>query len=154
MRFVTAGTTRVISPRLMTKVRPLLLERKDDLIISGGENIYPKEVENILYSHPAIDEVSAVIGVPDDNWGESVRTVVILHKGQRLTEDEVIRYCREKLASYKKPKSVEFVDDLPRNASGKVLKKKLREKYWPGEVSWVGRHRTQFLSQGIELANN
>ena len=109
-----------------------LLERRDDLIISGGENIYPKEVENILYSHPAIAE-AAVIGVPDDNWGESVKALVILHKGQRLTEDEVIRYCRDNLASYKKPKSVEFVDDLPRNASGKVLKKKLREKYSPGK---------------------
>jgi long-chain acyl-CoA synthetase len=109
-----------------------LLERRDDLIISGGENIYPKEVENILYSHPAIDE-AAVIGVPDDDWGESVKALVILHEGQRLTEDEVIRYCRENLASYKKPKSVEFVDDLPRNASGKVLKKKLSEKYWPGK---------------------
>ena len=101
------------------------------MIISGGENIYPKEVENILYSHPAINE-AAVLGVPDDDWGESVKALIILHEGKELTEAEVIAYCRQHLAGYKKPRSVEFVDDLPRNASGKVLKKVLREKYWQG----------------------
>ena len=108
-----------------------LLERKNDLIISGGENIYPKEVENVLYSHPAIYE-ACVLGVPDDDWGEAVKALVILHEGQILTEQEVIDYCKANLASYKKPRSVEFVTDLPRNASGKVLKKDLREKYWQG----------------------
>jgi acyl-CoA synthetase (AMP-forming)/AMP-acid ligase II len=108
-----------------------LLERKNDMIISGGENIYPKEVENVLYSHPAINE-AAVLGVPDDHWGESVKALIILHEGEVLTEAEVIAYCKQHLAGYKKPRSVEFVDDLPRNASGKVLKKVLREKYWQG----------------------
>ena len=106
-----------------------LLDRKNDMIISGGENIYPKEIENILYSHPAINE-AAVLGVPDDDWGESVKALVILHEGRTATEQEIIEYCRNNLASYKKPRSVEFVEELPRNASGKVLKKELRKKYW------------------------
>jgi len=106
-----------------------LVERKNDMIISGGENIYPKEVENILFSHPAIFE-AAVIGVPDDTWGESVKAIVVLKPGSSSDEAEVIQYCKDNLASYKKPKSVEFVDVLPKTAAGKVLKRKLREPYW------------------------
>ena len=114
-----------------------LLGRKNDMIISGGENIYPKEIENVLYSHPAVNE-AAVLGVPDDDWGESVKALVILHKGHTATEQEIIDYVRDNLASYKKPRSVEFVEELPRNASGKVLKKELRKKYWEGRDRGIG----------------
>jgi fatty-acyl-CoA synthase len=102
--------------------------RKKDMIISGAENIYPAEIENVLYKHAAISEV-AVIGVPDDKWGEAVMAVVVLKQGQQLTGEEVIAYCKENLAGYKKPKYIEFTDALPRTASMKVQKHKLRTQY-------------------------
>jgi fatty-acyl-CoA synthase len=105
-----------------------IVDRKKDMIVSGGENIYPREIEEILYSHPKIDD-AAIIGVPDPFWGESVRAVLVLKEGERMIEEEVIEYCKSHLASYKKPKSVEFVKSLPRNPSGKVLKTLLRERY-------------------------
>jgi long-chain acyl-CoA synthetase len=108
-----------------------VVDRKKDMIISGGENIYSAEVENVISSHPAVREV-AVIGVPDPQWGEAVKAIVALKPGMTATEDEIIEHCKKNLASYKKPKSVEFVDALPRNVMGKVLKKELREKYWKG----------------------
>jgi acyl-CoA synthetase (AMP-forming)/AMP-acid ligase II len=103
-----------------------IVDRKKDIIVSGGENIYPREIEEVLYHHPKIQEV-AVIGVPDPIWGESVKTFVVLKKGQGMREEEVVEYCKKHLASYKKPKSVEFVESLPRNPSGKVLKTVLRD---------------------------
>jgi acyl-CoA synthetase (AMP-forming)/AMP-acid ligase II len=111
-----------------------IVDRKKDMIVSGGENIYPREIEEVLYHHPKIQE-AAVIGVPDQVWGESVKVFVVLRKGEIMKEEEVIDYCKNHLASYKKPRSVEFTEDLPRNPSGKVLKKVLREKYlnWKGE---------------------
>jgi acyl-CoA synthetase (AMP-forming)/AMP-acid ligase II len=105
-----------------------IVDRKKDLIVSGGENIYPREIEEVLYHHPKIQE-AAVIGVPDPLWGESVNAIVVLKKGETMKEEEVIEYCKNHLASYKKPKSVEFVEALPRNPSGKVLKTELREPY-------------------------
>jgi len=102
--------------------------RKQDMIVSGGENIYPAEIEDVLQSHPKILE-AAVIGVFDEEWGESVKAVVVLKRGEALTEEEVIEYCKQHLASYKKPKSVDFVDALPRSSTMKVLKTVLREKY-------------------------
>ena len=105
-----------------------IVDRKKDMIVSGGENIYPREIEEVLYHHPKIQE-AAVIGVPDQVWGESVKAMVVLKKGETIEEKEVVEYCKNHLASYKKPKSVEFVEDLPRNPSGKVLKKTLKEKY-------------------------
>jgi len=101
------------------------------LIINGGENIYPREVEDVLYTHPATLE-AAVIGVPDEQWGESVKAIVVLKEGEKVSEQEIIDFCKKNMASYKKPKSVEFVGALPRNPVGKVLKKELREKYWKG----------------------
>ena len=101
------------------------------MIISGGENIYPREVEEVLYTHPSILE-AAVIGVPDEHWGEAVKALVVLREGEKASEQEIIDFCKKNTASYKKPKSVEFVDALPRNPVGKVLKKDLREKYWEG----------------------
>jgi acyl-CoA synthetase (AMP-forming)/AMP-acid ligase II len=105
-----------------------ILDREKDMIISGGENIYTKEVEDILHSHPAILE-TAVIGVPDPQWGENVKAVVVLKDGMSLSEEEIIAYCQERLARYKRPKSVAFVSELPKNPSGKILKRDLRDRY-------------------------
>jgi long-chain acyl-CoA synthetase len=100
-----------------------IVDRKNDMIISGGKNIYPREVEEVIYGHEAVLDV-AVLGVPDDYWGESVKALVVLKEGMTATEDEVINLCRERLASYKKPKSVEFKDELPRSPTGKILEAK------------------------------
>jgi len=108
-----------------------VVDRKKDMIVSGGENIYAKEVDDVLYKHPAVLE-AATIGVPDEEWGESVKAVVVLKKGMTATEQEIIDFCKKHLASYKKPRSVDFVDELPKTASGKILKRVLREKYWKG----------------------
>jgi fatty-acyl-CoA synthase len=105
-----------------------VVDRKTDMIISGGENIYPAEVEDVLYRHPKILE-AAVIGIYDEQWGEAVKAVVVLKAGETLTEEEVIEFCKEHLASYKKPRSVDFVDALPRNPAMKVLKTVLRKEY-------------------------
>jgi acyl-CoA synthetase (AMP-forming)/AMP-acid ligase II len=105
-----------------------LAGRADDLIVRGGENISPEEVENILYTHPAIEE-AAVIGVPDLEWGQEPRAVVVLKKGQTATEDEIIEFCRAKLAGFKRPRSVVFVNELPKTSVGKVVRKDLRKQY-------------------------
>jgi len=105
-----------------------VVDRKKDMIISGGENIYPAEVENCLYDHPAVAEV-AIIGVPDPKWGEVPCAVVAPRKDAELTAEALVDFTRDKLAPYKQPKRVVFVDELPRNPSGKVLKFQLREQY-------------------------
>jgi fatty-acyl-CoA synthase len=105
-----------------------IVDRKKDMIISGGENIYPAEIEDVLYKHPKVLEC-AVIGVYDEEWGESIKAVVVCKQGEEMTEEEVVEYCKEHLASYKKPKSVDFVDELPHSSIGKVLKTVLRQKY-------------------------
>jgi acyl-CoA synthetase (AMP-forming)/AMP-acid ligase II len=109
-----------------------VLDRIKDMIISGGENIYSREVEEALYMHPAVAD-AAVIGVPDENWGETVKAFVVLKQGEEATETEIIDSTRDRLAGFKRPHSVEFMDTLPRNLSGKVLKKILREPYWEGK---------------------
>ena len=106
-----------------------IMDRSKDMIISGGENIYPREIEEVLIRHPAVREV-AVVGVPDPKWGEAIKAVVSLVKGRSATEDDLIGFCKEYIASYKKPKSVDFVDELPKNNYGKILKRELRAKYW------------------------
>jgi fatty-acyl-CoA synthase len=111
-------------------------DRVKDMIVSGGENVYPREIEDVLYQHPAIAE-AAVIGVPDDQWGEGVKAIVVLRDGQSATEDELIEFCRGQLAGFKRPRSVDFIDALPRNPSGKVLKRELREPYWEGQTRRV-----------------
>ena len=108
-----------------------LMDRSKDLIISGGENIYPREIEEVLVQHPAVGEV-AVIGVPDEEWGEAVKAVVVLAPGRGATAGELIDFCRGHLASYKKPRSVDFVDEIPKNNYGKIVKNELREPYWRG----------------------
>ncbi|QFT76233.1 Long-chain-fatty-acid--CoA ligase FadD13 [Erythrobacter sp. THAF29] len=108
-------------------------DRVKDMIISGGENIYPAEVENALYSHPNVADV-AVIGIPSDKWGEEVKACVVVKEGEELTEAEVITHAREHIAGYKCPKSVDFIAALPRNPSGKILRRELRAPYWEGKT--------------------
>lgn len=107
-------------------------DRVKDMILSGGENIYPAEIENVLMSHSAIADV-AVIGVPSEKWGEAVKAIVVDTEGDSASDQELIAYCRERLAHYKCPTSMDRVDVLPRNPSGKILKTELREAYWKGK---------------------
>ena len=101
------------------------------MIVSGGENVYPAEVENVLMTHPDVGDV-AVIGVPDEKWGEAVKAVVVPAAGTSPVQEDLIAFARDLLASYKPPKSVDFAAELPRNPSGKLLKRQLREPYWAG----------------------
>ncbi|MBN8608262.1 MAG: fatty acid--CoA ligase [Caulobacterales bacterium] len=107
-------------------------DRIKDMIISGAENIYPAEVENAIHGHPHVAEV-AVIGVPDDKWGEAVKAIVVAKPGVAPDAEDIIAYARSKIAHYKAPKSVDFIDILPRNPSGKILRRQLRERYWEGK---------------------
>lgn len=113
-----------------------IVDRKNDMIISGGINIYPVEVENVLKKHEAIADL-AVIGVPDDKWGESVKAVVVKKPGAEVTESELIEFCKKELAGFKVPKSVDFIDQIPRSLIGKALKKELRKKYWEGKTTAI-----------------
>jgi len=108
-----------------------IVDRKKDMILTGGENVYSTEVENVLYMHPAILEC-AVVGVPDQKWGEAVKGIVVLKPGHNPTEKEIIEFCKERITHYKAPKSIDFIDALPRTGSGKIHKKGLRDKYWEG----------------------
>ena len=101
--------------------------RDDDMIVSGGENVFPREVEDLLAEHPAVDDV-AVIGVPDQQFGQRLRAFVVPREGAALSEDDVREHVRENLARFKVPRDVVFVDVLPRNATGKVLKRELRAR--------------------------
>jgi acyl-CoA synthetase (AMP-forming)/AMP-acid ligase II len=113
-----------------------IFDRVKDMIVSGGENVYPEEVENALMGHPAIADV-AVIGVPDEKWGEVPMAIVVRKPDAVVTEDEVIAFAKERLAGFKCPKSVTWIDALPRNPSGKILKKDLRAPYWEGRTRKV-----------------
>jgi len=113
-----------------------VVDRKKDMIISGGENVYSTEVENALYAHPAVME-AVVIGVPDPTWGERVHAVVVLKPGQQATAEELIATCRGLIAGYKVPRSLEFTDALPKSGAGKILKRALREPYWEGQARQV-----------------
>lgn len=104
-------------------------DRVKDMIISGGENIYPAEVENAIYGHPDIADVG-VIGIPDEKWGEAVKACVVLKEGASLSETSIIEYAREHIAGFKCPKSIDFIEALPRNPSGKILRRELRAPYW------------------------
>jgi acyl-CoA synthetase (AMP-forming)/AMP-acid ligase II len=109
-----------------------LHDRMKDMIISGGENIYPAEVENVLLFHPAVAD-AAVIGVPDDKWGETVKAIIVLAPDNELDADGIIAHCRQNLAHFKCPTSIDVTDVLPRNPSGKILKRELRAPYWVGK---------------------
>ena len=104
-----------------------LESRKHDMVISGGVNIYPREIEDHLSTHPAVLEC-AVIGIPDPEWGETLKAYVVLRDGQALSETDVIAFCREGLADYKRPRKVAFLAELPRNPTGKILKRELRDR--------------------------
>jgi long-chain acyl-CoA synthetase len=101
------------------------VDRKKDMVIAGGYNIYPREIDEVLFEHPKILEACAV-GIPDPYRGETIKAFVVLKPGQTLTEEEVIQYCGEKLAKYKVPKIVEFLESLPKSGVGKILRKELR----------------------------
>ena len=105
-----------------------IVDRKKDMIVTGGENVYSKEVEDVIYAVPGVAEAS-IIGLPDPHWGENVTAVVVRDPDSTVTADEIVAACRTSLAGYKKPKRVEFVDELPRNASGKILKRELRDRF-------------------------
>ncbi|QUD87985.1 long-chain-fatty-acid--CoA ligase [Phenylobacterium montanum] len=114
-----------------------IYDRVKDMIISGGENVYPAEVENALFSHFAVAD-AAVIGVPDSRWGEAVKAVVVLRPGMSVSAADLIAHCKKRIAGYKCPKSVDFIAVLPRNPSGKVLRRELRAPYWEGKQRQVG----------------
>jgi acyl-CoA synthetase (AMP-forming)/AMP-acid ligase II len=106
-----------------------LVDRKADMIVTGGENVYPKEVEDILYQHPAV-AMAAVVSAPDVKWGERVQAAVVLKPDQTAAQDELITYCKERLAGYKCPKAIEFWDKLPTTPVGKILRKDVKKKFW------------------------
>jgi acyl-CoA synthetase (AMP-forming)/AMP-acid ligase II len=108
-----------------------IYDRVKDMIVTGGENVNPAEVENALFGHPSIAD-AAVIGVPDDAWGEAVKAIVVLKSGAPRDAEDIIGWARARIANYKVPKSVDFVDAIPRNLSGKILRRELREPYWNG----------------------
>lgn len=114
-----------------------IVDRKKDMIISGGFNIYPTEVEQALYQHPAVYE-ACVFGVPDKLWGESVKAMIVLKPGETTTPADLIEHCRKQLADFKKPRSVELLAELPKNANGKVARKQMRDAFWADEERKVG----------------
>jgi long-chain acyl-CoA synthetase len=115
-----------------------IVDRKADMIVSGGFNVYPVEVEHALMAHDAVNEV-VVISVPDDRWGEAVKAVVRLRQGKAVSEADLLTWARSRLAGYKIPKSVDFVEDeLPKNPTGKLLRRVVREPYWKGSDRRVG----------------
>ncbi|MBI1251929.1 MAG: long-chain-fatty-acid--CoA ligase [Alphaproteobacteria bacterium] len=114
-----------------------IYDRVKDMIVTGGENVYPAEVENAIFGHPNVADV-AVIGVPDDKWGEAVKAIVIAKPGAPQDAADIIAWARERVANYKVPKSVDFVDAIPRNPSGKILRRELRAPYWEGRTRMVG----------------
>jgi long-chain acyl-CoA synthetase len=108
-----------------------VIDRKKDMIVSGGLNVYPREVEDVISSYPAVNLV-AVIGVPDEKWGEAVKAIIVLKEDHEVSEDDILEYCRQKMAPYKRPKSVDFIsiDQVPMSGGGyKILKRILRDKY-------------------------
>jgi len=119
-----------------------LTDRIKDMIVSGGENVYPVEVEEVLAQHPAVGDV-AVIGVPHERWGETVMALVVLAPGASVDGTELIAFAREKLAGYKLPRSIEFVGELPRSAAGKVLKRELRARYAPAPAVAAASARSE-----------
>jgi fatty-acyl-CoA synthase/long-chain acyl-CoA synthetase len=113
-----------------------ICDRKKDMIISGGVNIYPAEIESALEAHPDINDV-AVFGIPDEEWGEAVHAILVVRRGAQLSKDQIIAHARGKLAGYKVPRSLSFMDEIPRNGSGKILKRDLRKPFWEGRKSRV-----------------
>ena len=113
------------------------IKNKSQEVSFQGENVYPKETEDILYQHPAV-AMAAVVSAPDERWGERVQAVVVLKSDQQATEEELIAYCKERLAGYKCPKAVEFWPQLPTTAVGKILRKDVKKKFWEGRERSIG----------------
>jgi acyl-CoA synthetase (AMP-forming)/AMP-acid ligase II len=113
-----------------------IVDRKKEMIISGGFNVYPSEIEQAMYRHPAIYEV-CVVGIPDPIWGEAIKAVVVVREGHVVTDVELIEHCRALLADFKKPRSVDFVSELPKNSNGKLSRKEVKERYWNGQTRRV-----------------
>jgi fatty-acyl-CoA synthase len=113
-----------------------IVDRKKDIVISGGENISTIAVEDVIYRHPAVREV-AVIGVPDPKWGEIVKAIVVLKPGQNVTAEELVQFCRQHLGGFEVPRSIDFMDELPKTGTGKIIKHELRARYWEGHESRV-----------------
>ena len=109
-----------------------IVDRKSDMIIRGGENIYPREIDEVLYEHPSV-AAAATIGVPDPLYGEEVAAFIVLKNGTEVTEEQVINYCKSKLADYKCPKTVRFVTDIPKGPTGKLLKRELAKQFGAGD---------------------
>ncbi|MBF0498080.1 MAG: long-chain fatty acid--CoA ligase, partial [Deltaproteobacteria bacterium] len=107
-----------------------IVDRKKDMIITGGENVFSIEVENVLYSHPKILE-AAVVGLPDEKWGEAVAAAVVPRPGEDISAEEIIFFCKSKIAGYKSPKKIFFLEELPKTGSGKIYKKGIREHFGP-----------------------
>jgi acyl-CoA synthetase (AMP-forming)/AMP-acid ligase II len=114
-----------------------LKDRIKDMVVSGGENIYPVEVENAIAHHPSVADV-AVIGVPDDKFGEALLAFVVLKPDAQLDVDTMVDFCRERIAGYKIPRRLEIIEEMPRNPSGKILKKELRKPFWEGIERSIG----------------
>ncbi|MEW5721862.1 MAG: long-chain-fatty-acid--CoA ligase [Thermodesulfobacteriota bacterium] len=131
--WLKTGDMAVIEPEGYVNI----VDRKKDVIITGGENVYSTEVEYVLYEHPDVLE-AAVFGVPDPKWGEAVKAAVALKPGRTAAGEELISFCRERLAHYKAPKSIDFVNELPKTGSGKIYKKGLKDPYWVGREKKVG----------------
>jgi acyl-CoA synthetase (AMP-forming)/AMP-acid ligase II len=110
-----------------------IVDRKKDMIVTGGENVYSTEVENVLYMNPKILE-AAVFGIPDDKWGEAITAAVVLKEKEKATEKEIIEFCKQHQASYKAPKAIIFLDELPKTGSGKIYKKALKDPYWKKDI--------------------
>jgi len=102
--------------------------RTSDMILSGGENIYPQEIEQVIYQHPSVSE-ACVFGIPDDKWGEAVMAAVAFKPGKKATEEELINFCKDRLASYKKPQRFYFLPELPKSGAGKILRKELKKDF-------------------------
>jgi acyl-CoA synthetase (AMP-forming)/AMP-acid ligase II len=126
-----------------------LLDRAKDMIISGGNNVYPREVEEIIVQHPAVAQV-VVVGIPDDYWGEAVHAVVVPEAGATVEATEIINFCGEHLAGYKKPKGVDFATELPVSGYGKVLRREVRDRYWEGQGRSIGGGLTAARSESAE----
>jgi long-chain acyl-CoA synthetase len=125
--FFKSGDVGIMDERGYTKI----VDRKKDMVIVSGFNVYPNEVESVVATHPGVLEC-AVIGVPDEEWGEAVKAVVVMKPGRSATAQEIVDTARKHLASYMKPRSVEFVDALPKAPTGKILKRELRDPHWQG----------------------
>jgi acyl-CoA synthetase (AMP-forming)/AMP-acid ligase II len=114
-----------------------IYDRVKDMIVTGGENVYPAEVENAIFGHPDVADV-AVIGVPDEKWGEAVKAVIVAKPGCTIDPAAIIAHARERIANYKVPKTIDVVEAIPRNPSGKILRRELRKPYWEGRARQVG----------------